>query len=61
MVEVTEIAREPGGRAPFSLIFRGGPSPPFPQQIYRVEHEVLGAIEIFLVPIATDSYEAVFT
>ena len=53
--------REPGGRAPFSLVFRGGPSPPLPQRIYRVEHELLGAIEIFLVPIAADSYEAVFT
>jgi hypothetical protein len=31
------------------------------QRIYRVEHEQLGAIEIFLVPISADSYEAVFT
>ena len=61
LVEVTEIPREPGGRAPFSLEFRGGPSPPSPQAIYRVEHETLGAIEIFLVPIASDRYEAVFT
>jgi hypothetical protein len=61
LVEVTEIPREPGGRAPFSLVFRGGPSPPLPQRIYRVEHEKLGAIEIFLVPIAADRYEAIFT
>jgi hypothetical protein len=61
LVEVAEIAREPGGRSPFSLVFKGGPSPPLPQRIYRVEHERLGAIEIFLVPIAADSYEAVFT
>lgn len=61
LVEVTEIAREPGGRAPFSLVFRGGPTPPLPQRIYHVEHESLGAIEIFLVPIAADGYEAVFT
>lgn len=61
LVEVTEIAREPGGRSPFSLVFKGGPNPPLPQRIYRVEHERLGAIEIFLVPIAADSYEAVFT
>ena len=61
LVEVTEIAREPGGRAPFSLVFRGGPSPPLPQRIHRVEHEGLGTIEIFLVPIASDRYEAVFT
>jgi hypothetical protein len=61
LIEVTEIAREPGGRTPFSLVFQGGPSPPLPQRIYRVEHERLGPIEIFLVPIATDRYEAVFT
>jgi hypothetical protein len=61
LVEVTELAREPGGRAPFSIVFQGGPSPPVPQRIYRVEHEQLGAIEIFLVPIAPDRYEAIFT
>ena len=61
LVEVTEIPREPGGRAPFSLVFEGGPDPPLPQRIYRVEHGELGALEIFLVPIAPDRYEAVFT
>jgi hypothetical protein len=61
LVEVTEIPREPGGRAPFSLVFQGGPSPPLPQRSYAVEHERLGALEIFLVPIAADRYEAVFT
>jgi Domain of unknown function (DUF6916) len=61
LVEVSEIEREPGGRAPFSLVFQGGPSPPLPQAIYRVEHDDLGAIEIFLVPIAIERYEAVFT
>jgi hypothetical protein len=50
LVEVTEIVREPGGRAPFSLVFKGGPSPPLPQRIYRVQHQRLGAIEILLVP-----------
>jgi hypothetical protein len=61
LVEVTELARDPGGRAPFSLVFQGGPSPPLPQRIYRVEHDELGALEIFLVPIAPDRYEAIFT
>lgn len=61
LVDVSEIARGPGGRAPFSLVFQGGPTPPLPQRIYRVEHAQLGAIEIFLVPIAADRYEAVFT
>lgn len=61
LVEVTEIPREPGGRAPFSLVFRGGPNPPLPQRIYRVEHEKLGELDIFLVPLAADQYQAVFT
>jgi uncharacterized protein DUF6916 len=61
LVEVSEIPREPGGRAPFSLVFEGGPTPPLPQRIHRVEHAKLGALEIFLVPIGPDRYEAVFT
>lgn len=61
LVEVTEIPREPGGRAPFSLVFEGGPDPPLPQRIYTMHHEQFGAIEIFLVPIAADRYQAVFT
>jgi hypothetical protein len=61
LVEVTEIPREPGGRAPFSLVFEGGPNPPLEQRIYRVEHDGLGTMEIFLVPIAVNRYEAVFS
>jgi hypothetical protein len=61
LVGITEIPREPGGRGPFSLVFAGGPTPPLPQGIYAVEHDDLGAIDIFLVPIAPDRYEAVFT
>jgi hypothetical protein len=61
LVEVTELPREPGGRAPFSLVFEGGPNPPLAQRIYPVHHERIGAIEIFLVPIASNRYEAVFT
>jgi hypothetical protein len=61
LVEVTEIPRDPGGRAPFSLVFQGGPNPPVEQRIYRVEHDELGELDIFLVPIAVDRYEAVFS
>jgi hypothetical protein len=61
LIEVNEIAREPGGRAPFALVFRGGPTPALPQGIRRVEHESLGALDLFLVPVAADRYEAVFT
>ena len=61
LVDVTEIPRDPGGRVPFSLVFEGGPNPPLEQRIYRVEHDKLGELDIFLVPIAVDRYEAIFT
>jgi hypothetical protein len=61
LVEVTEIPRDHGGRAQFSLVFRGGPNPPVEQRIYAVEHDQLGELDLFLVPIAVDRYEAVFT
>ena len=53
-----------GRRVPFSLAFRGPGSPLLPQRIYRLEHPVLGALHVFLVPIGQDAggmvYEAVF-
>ena len=53
-----------GGRAPFSLIFRSPPGAPLPQRIYRLQHEELGVLDLFLVPIGPDAegmcYEAVF-
>ena len=52
-------------REQFSLHFKGPAAPALPQQIYRLEHPALGALEIFLVPIRRDgegmTYEAVFT
>jgi hypothetical protein len=52
-------------REQFSLHFRGPRTPALPQRIYRLEHPQLGALDIFLVPIRSDSagmtYEAVFT
>ena len=54
-----------GGRRAFSLVFRGPRDAPVPQRIYRVEHDRLGAFDLFLVPIGPDGegmrYEAVFT
>jgi hypothetical protein len=48
----------------FSLVFRAAPTVRLPQQIYRVAHDRLGVLEVFLVPIAPDKdgsrYEAVF-
>jgi hypothetical protein len=66
-VELVEVDEGGAGasRTQFSLLFRGGPDPPLPQRIYRVEHEELGPLDIFLVPLGPDDvgqrYEAVFT
>jgi hypothetical protein len=53
-----------GSRAPFTLTFRGPADPVLAQRIYRLEHEHLQPMEIFIVPVARDdagtSYEAVF-
>lgn len=50
---------------PFSLVFAGPPEPRLVQRTHRLEHEVLGTLEIFLVPIGQDPsggilYEAAF-
>lgn len=54
----------PGGRQPFSLTFEAPAEPVLPQRIYRLEHERMQALEIFLVPVALRPtglhYEAVF-
>jgi hypothetical protein len=38
-------------KVPFSLILLGPARPLLPQAIYRLEHAVLGALELFVVPI----------
>jgi hypothetical protein len=51
-------------REPFSLHFLGPQEPVLPQKIYRLEHEQLGELEIFLVPVGRSEagirYEAAF-
>lgn len=48
----------------FSVLFRGPLDAFLPQQTYPVEHPVLGAFDLFLVPVARDAkgfqYEAIF-
>jgi hypothetical protein len=55
---------EAGARAPFTLLFRGPAEPVLPQRIYAIDHESIGPLEIFIVPVARDhggtTYEAVF-
>ena len=54
-----------GGRLPFSLIFRADDARHLPQRIYPIDHERLGTLEIFLVPLGPADggmrYQAVFT
>jgi hypothetical protein len=48
----------------FSLLFRGDPGRIYPQQIFSLEHDSIGQLELFLVPVGRDvegtMYEAVF-
>lgn len=74
VAEVTEYAgTTPGAfRSPFSVVFHGPPGPVLPQGIYRFEHERLGVMDLFIVPVGPDTgagpgqapaamrYEAVF-
>ncbi len=52
-------------RTPFSLLFRGPLQPVLPQKIYLLEHQRLGRLEIFLVPLGPEGggmrYEAIFS
>ena len=65
LADVVDAGQEGARRRQFSLLFRGGPDPPLGQRIYRVEHDELGGLDIFLVPLGPDAvgqrYEAVFT
>lgn len=55
---------EQSGMERFSLFFDGPGDIRLPQQIYRLEHEKMGELDLFLVPISGDEkgfrYEAVF-
>ena len=65
LIEVSETGTPGSARAQFSLTFRGGPNRPLPQRIYGLEHEQMGRLGLFLVPLGPDAvgqrYEAVFT
>lgn len=64
---LSESARAPDGREPFSAIFLGPKEPVFEQQILKITHPTLGELELFLVPLGPDidnkgiRYEAVFS
>ena len=67
LVEVKGYAKkaeEASGMERFSLVFTGPPDVMLQQYLFPLQHDVMGEMEIFLVPIAkTDEgfrYEAVF-
>jgi uncharacterized protein DUF6916 len=55
---------EQSGMERFSVFFDGPPDSLLPQQSFELQHEHMGAFDIFLVPISGDEkgfrYEAVF-
>jgi hypothetical protein len=55
---------KPGMRQPFSLTFVAKDPRVLPQRMYRLEHNGLGELDIFLVPIGKSadgvSYQATF-
>ncbi|MCA1567462.1 MAG: hypothetical protein LC803_17795 [Acidobacteria bacterium] len=64
LVEVQAHGDLPGQTERFSALFRGALHLFLPQGTYRMQHEQLGSVEIFIVPIRKDAegiyYEAVF-
>jgi len=67
LAEAQELAQQrPGAaRAPFKLLFHAPLRPILPQRIYRLEHDALGVLDLFIVPIGPAGdrmqYEAIFT
>ncbi len=53
------------GRAPWSVVFRAPPEALYEQGVYRLRHDSIGELDLFLVPIGPDregmQYEAVFS
>jgi hypothetical protein len=68
LVNVTEAGppSRPDVRTPFSLHFLGPVSPRYLRQhIYRFEHEQMGMLDLFIVPLGPENgrmrYEAILT
>lgn len=67
LIEVKSYANNPGdedGMERFSLIFKGPANSILEQRLYSLNHDRMGAVDIFLVPIQPQPdgsrYEAVF-
>jgi len=66
-LELVKVDVKQGNRVDnaFSIEFAGPPDALLDQRIQSLQHETLGSLEIFLVPVAGDeegfTYESVFT
>lgn len=66
LLETEAIRSPPNAKRPsFVLRFRSKERSHVPQQIYTLDHDQLGTLEIFLVPLGPDAvgmiYEAIFS
>jgi hypothetical protein len=70
LIEATALparsgTRDSGRREPFSLIFRGPTTPWAPQGTYPFEHEKLGTLDLFVVPLGPGEkgmcYQVIFS
>lgn len=69
-LELAEVVGRPSGpneqqgMERFSLFFKGPGEHFLPQRMYRLEHEEMGELQIFIVPVGQDAdgfeYESVF-
>jgi hypothetical protein len=63
LLSVTDVGSS-AQQAQFSLVFLGPNEAPIGQGTYRIVHDKLGALDLFLVPIGMDKtgvrYEAIF-
>ena len=70
LVEIGQLMRPRGSEETafdersFKLVFRGGKQSPLAQHTYHLSHAVLGALDVFIVPVGKSKqwqlYEAVF-
>lgn len=67
LVEVNELSQVRAGleesskHRAFSIVFKSAEDIVIPQKIYQLKHEKMGTLDLFLVQIAPNKYEAVFT
>ncbi len=63
LLSVTDVGSS-ARQIQFSLVFLGPSEAPIAQGIYRIGHDKLGTLDLFLVPIGRDTigvrYEAIF-